>query len=611
MKASPIRPSTPGPSHPALAAGLLLLAAALAGCSDDTSPTRDGQAASLDYGVYPDSGYPAHCDKECLSEAPYLCRMDSTAKRCIECERDEDCAKNPGAMGDKCDTKYKVCTCGGDADCAGKLHGSKCLPNITQMCGCSGDGDCREPDRCLGTLFGARVCARPCRSEADCNDPALPRCDVSNGMCVACFVDKDCTAAAAPYCNPTLGKCVACAQDSHCSAKAAPVCDTARGVCGECAADADCAQAGMWGGRCVLDSQSVRRCRCAADADCKDNLNGPTCNPSVNKCTCTKAADCTTSPSTICALPYLNASYMGCQQPCQENNDCGQGLVCHKDSSTCVECKRDADCLSTTHDICHDSLLRCVACRTDADCDADNPRCDPASGKCGACRTDAHCAASPDGAHCDGGQCTCRDDKDCSGSSYPWGSRCITDLMIASKRCGCKNPGDCAGNPNGPTCFTGMSKCSCAKAADCTVSPYENCWNAYPGAEYKYCQKSCTSDADCGGTVSPRCNTTSGKCVECTEASQCAGNVWAKLCNTGSNKCVECVTAKDCTAQSLGAICIPTSGLCQCTKDADCAANTHGHLCHKTYFACYCEAATDCAAGQTCEKDNLGIKLCK
>ena len=81
-----------------------------------------------------EAGVPYGCSAACIAKAPYLCSADSKGQ-CVECGKDSHCAYSAGALGNKCDTGYGICTCAKDTDCAGKIHGSKC-DSTNKLCGC-------------------------------------------------------------------------------------------------------------------------------------------------------------------------------------------------------------------------------------------------------------------------------------------------------------------------------------------------------------------------------------------------------------------------------------------------------------------------------------------
>jgi hypothetical protein len=59
------------------------------------------------------------------------------------------------------------------------------------------------------------------------------------------------------------------------------------------------------------------------------------------------------------------------------------------------------------------------------------------------------------------------------------------------------------------------------------------------------CETRCTGDAQCSGDT-PKCNVTSGRCVECLGAAECAGKPATPICDTSRGTCEECVTNAHC-----------------------------------------------------------------
>ena len=592
-------------------AAVLSAGLCLASCAnrDKAAQGRGQPLASPDASV--DLGA-AGCSAACVAQARHLCAYIAAQKRCVECTTDQHCRKNPAALGDRCDVTQQICRCSSDKDCAGKLHGGRCLArevSATPLCGCSGDADCAGSARCVGSLFSAAVCAAPCKADADCTSAARPRCDSSSGRCVACISDDQCGGVYAPRCSKALGRCVACTEDAHCSLSAAkPRCDTANGRCAQCATDAHCA-GGLGGGdRCLRPSLGGARCGCAGDADCKGNSQGPRCHLASGRCACVADADCKTSGVSSCAPPFIDAPHARCQRPCKVKADCGRGLVCNKATGRCGQCQQQADCASSSAHHCQLASMRCVACKADADCGGQTPLCDSTSGRCVACKTSAQCAASAHGLVCAGGACTCAADKDCAGSAAQ-GGRCVT--FGGLKRCGCAADKDCATSAAGPSCYTTVNKCTCKASGDCKKAPQTSCQAPYPAAVYKVCVRPCKADQDCPAGNTPRCKTSSGACVSCTTSAHCASRPWARVCAGHKSRCVECLKDADCTPQTLGSKC--SSELCGCAADAQCSANLHGKVCHASYKVCSCAVDADCPAGKKCGKSTLGnqVKLCR
>jgi len=166
-------------------------------------------------------------------------------------------------------------------------------------------------------------------------------------------------------------------------------------------------------------------------------------------------------------VPYSSASYKHCQKPCTSNADCsGTTPACQKSTGMCVACMTNADCKSSSYPYCNASTNKCVACKTNADCkSASYPYCLASTGSCKECTADAQCR-----------------------TGYKWGNKC-PKTGTYSYSCRCSTNADCAGNPNGPTCYTTYQKCSCKTNADCKNKTYPNCKIPYTGATYKHCQK--------------------------------------------------------------------------------------------------------------------------
>ena len=572
------------------------------GCTDQRARPTGSRAPRL---ATPDAGANQGCAAACQAKAPYLCVLDSQ-KRCVECTKDDHCKKNPSSLGSTCDAKLNICRCTDSADCAGKVLGSRCFkaPTRVPICGCEKDADCSGGRRCILSLYGAKVCAPPCKTDKDCPGLVNRWCDAASGGCLQCVKDAHCGGKYTPRC--AKGRCVACTADAHCTRPGETRCDD--GVCSGCAADAHCADGKSGGSRCLQTSLEPRRCACQADGDCKGSDHGPSCHLATGRCGCKADGDCKAAGLGVCAQPFIGALYRLCGKPCKAKTDCGSGLVCDSTTGRCGQCKLKADCASTSFAFCDAAAMRCVACLADSDCGGDTPLCDSTSGRCVACKTAAQCAGSALGPVCAAGACTCAVDKDCAGTTSK-GARCVSHGGIT--RCGCAADADCNTSHTGPTCYTTAMRCSCKSSADCKAAPYTKCLLAYPGAKYSVCTKPCKTDNDCPDAQNSRCDAASGRCFPCTKSAHCAGLTWAKICNPNSHRCVECAIDKDCTTQTLGGTCKNT--LCSCAKDADCAASSRGKLCDKYYRVCSCVAEKDCPSGKKCDKTTLGtkIKLCK
>jgi len=602
------------------------LALVSAACSDDSGPannnTNNNNNTKKDGGVvYKDGGKPSICASVCLKQKSYLC-VKNSASKCTECLKDAHCKGNPGSLGGTCSTSKSggFCVCKTNAECAGKTHGTRCVGNTAanKICGCKVNADCKAPMKCLGTLFGNKVCARLCTKNADCTSATYKYCDKATGKCTACRRDADCTSAIYKYCSLSLGKCVACKTNQQCaSKKTTPYCDTSSGKCAECARDANCVGSGTytWGNKCLTSTLSGKLCRCKVNSDCNGNPNGPTCYTKYSKCSCSTNADCKVTPYTRCLKPYSSATYKNCHKACTSN----------------------ADCTSAAAPLCNTKSGACVACFTNANCGYNKPMCDTVAGTCFGCKTSADCKANPDGGKCDTKTkaCVCATDTDCKGGMV-WGPKCTKFSSTASTGvCRCSATADCKGSVHGPTCYAKYKKCSCAGDKDCKSKIYSKCYATYVGATYKHCRKPCTNnqqchltnegykvcnlathtcaacvtDKDCTSTTSPYCGS-AGTCVDCKTNAQCAKKTWSKICEP-TKGCVDCKKSADCTNASLGKTC-SKSGYCTCSSNAECAGNLNGKKCETKNNSCSCTADTDCPAGRKCTGSTVfGTKICK
>ena len=532
---------------------------------------------------------PAICDKDCLKLSRYNCTKNAKGV-CVECTKAEHCTKNPWSLAPKCDAKAGYCVCEADADCSKWTSGTKCVGvDPVKLCGCKVDGDCLAPRKCIGYFdtTDIKLCAMPCTSNTDCKEKGSPLCDTTTGRCQACLADKDCTTG---Y---------------------------------------------RLGDRCLTNAKGYKACGCAADGDCKTNPHGPTCSLGARRCTCKADSECTSKPYTLCGKPFKGAAFAHCQKPCTKPTECGTGLACMVTTGKCAD-----PCLSNSH--CNDPKLphcdlatnTCVACLSDKQCTGSLTHCVPIYGQCKQCITSKHCLSSSV-PHCDQQyyHCfECSEDAHCKGAGkYTWGNKCFFNMFIG-KLCACDTSADCKGSAMGPTCYTSYMKCSCAKDADCTVTPYTKCFPPYPNAKYKRCQKPCKVDQDCDLGSAPRCHAASGVCGACLTTAHCQRGA-SPICDTKTLGCTGCKVVKDCTlsrygracacaacscaadsdcaSDTWGGKCLTKSKRCGCDKTADCAKSALGKACDTKNSVCGCATNADCPTGKTCTgKSSAGTKIC-
>ena len=497
-------------------------------------------------------------------------KCDATKKECVACKAHADCTTN--LFGMACDTATGKCGCKSDGHCKNRGWGNKCDTSLGR-CACKSDTECSS--NANGPTCNKTYSKCSCKANAECKKAPYSKCfkpysgATYNHCQPACKTNADCPPGLG-ICDTSLGKCVQCRNSADCTDPTFNICLAS--ACIECGTDADCKKGYKWGNKCtkVSSTSTTKNCRCKVNADCAGNPNGPTCYTTYSKCSCKTDGDCKGAYSK-CWLPYAGASYKNCQKPCAT----------------------DKDCTSTTAPYCNAGTGKCQACTTSAHCakNATNTVCQAATGTCVECTDDASCKAG-----------------------YKWGNKCIkASSTSTTKNCRCKVAADCAGNPNGPACYTKYSKCSCTKDADCKKAPYTKCWVPYSGATYKNCQKPCKSNTDCTGTAKT-CDTATGKCVACKVDKDCTSTTY-KYCSPTLGECVKCKTNAHCAADKESPFCDPKTGSCgECLTDANCKTGYKwGNKCYDDSLygkICGCKANTECAGnpnGPTCDTSR---KLC-
>jgi hypothetical protein len=272
-------------------------------------------------------------EKTCIAcvtdqQCPQPGHCDASNGQCVaSCTTNADCKHND--LGHACDTTtppgYCV-ECVSDADCAGSYGGPKCTgskanidPNSCVQCLVA--ADCPQPGA-VCTELG--VCLTGCASNADCvaHDPkGRKACDLTAtpASCIECLQDSDCDAAKGEVCD--FNQCVeACASDADCKDPAHPRCDQLGSHrCQECLRTADCA-GNPAGPRCDLLNFICEQC--LSDTDCAATPATPHCSFS------TILPGGVTGPQ-VCTACRFDAD---CQAPtpyCEVNDATGQG-TCSK-----------------------------------------------------------------------------------------------------------------------------------------------------------------------------------------------------------------------------------------------------------------------------------------
>jgi hypothetical protein len=423
-------------------------------------------------------------------------------------------------------------------------------------------------------------------------------------------------------CDEALDRCVRCLGDSQCaeasdsSRGALPVCDTRIRDCVVCLNDEDCARPGLPPDlHCKIDNSAPANNRCVACVNTRDcKVEGEVCDPSSNQCTaqCTGEGQCN-APKPICSsptgggglcvqcleqghcdspTPQCNTARKECVQcvdssacingqvcsnanrcvDCVDDSTCAQGSHCDPATNKCVACVDSSQCTSVENSRCNVVTHQCATCNDHSQCEAPFSVCDvPRGGKCVQCVNDETC---PQGSVCDvaNGTCVgCVDNADCFVD--PTAARCDT----TTKRCApCGGNGQCLGKFNGKNlCRTPgplNGECvECITANDCAGDVTRSRCDTSPGLCI-----GCQVDGDCNAIAGKRACLGGGapRCVECTSATHCLGNVNGPACNTLTNTCVQCVVDGDCTAPGRSR-CVAN----QCQPCVNDGANNHcGHI---------------------------------
>lgn len=188
----------------------------------------------------------------------------------------------------------------------------------------------------------------------------------------------------------------------------------------------------------------------------------------------------------------------------------------------------------------------------------------------------------------------CADGLSCVPRTGAGGGVCVQgEFKVAptAKECAviqCGAPADCCPKTVSATCQQEQQSCMQGITSACD---YYNkncvCDGSKFLCESGSCKAHCTTTTDCGGIG--QC--TSGKCVQCTDDSQCTGG---NLCN--NNVCTPpCTSDTDCSSFNRC-----TDGRCTasgCASDRECIAATKNVTAVCTKNACVIPCATDLECG--------------
>jgi hypothetical protein len=423
---------------------------------------------------------------------------------------------------------------------------------ILNICICDEIDECEVCRECVDGLCIPKDCPKLCLNGdcVDCIDDTNCPCDQTctdgecgcppgflinaSGCCVECLTANDCEG-----CDLCIaGGCT----PKTCTGELNPLtCD-----CVECLIDGDC----VGDNRCCIDN-SCRCCpgfyqnaegECVEIPDCVTNTDCPACFvceegdcvplvcPDGRVCVdgnCEVACDCNNPncpQGKVCVESPLGECYCkGCEGPCDDDIDCGEGCICVNGVCTADPCFG--------------------ACSSGEDC--------PGTG-CG----------------CYGNECTPCSELSCDECALASGCDCINGTCQESN---CDNPCDSADDCDSNcgcqdnTCVA-CSSVSCVSNAQCPEGCYCNGGTCTPNP---CAQITCGSPEDCG----PGCTCIGGFCVPCSSLS-CTSNQCADTpgCECNGNSCVD--SNEDCldnlTLSKVDSECDLTAeltlngGCCQC-----------------------------------------------
>lgn len=327
-------------------------------------------------------------DPKCTSDAGCRAptpRCEKASGACVTCLANADCAAPLVCSTGHICVQPAATTCVSDEDCASNPDGSHCKPGTATTPGkCVA---CTAPEHCApgkGCAADGTCVAIVCAKDADCTNPATPRCDLIPKACVACLTSADC---------PGGGLCKA---DRTCEAPAA-----------SCKKDDDCA-ADVGRPHCRLAGTATNSCvecrnagECGAGVTCPDDCGAQGLCTAANTCVsiaCKDDADCTLPARPHCKGGGTSAT--GVCVECTGSAQCGAGRKCVADACVpiCTAATAATDCAAPTPK-CKESPNgnACVQCLANADCAGATPVCS-ASNTCIAppptgCTGDAQCPA--------------------------------------------------------------------------------------------------------------------------------------------------------------------------------------------------------------------------
>lgn len=340
--------------------------------------------------------------------------------------------------------------------------------------------------------------------------------------------------------------------------------------------------------------------------------------PSPSADTATEPGPQPSAPDTPAAPELLSTG-----ESCGDNADCTSGYCvdgvccetsCAEDCAQCDAAGTEGTCTQSSEGECAAATCvspmklcdgQCVAASECCGCGGDTPVCD--NGTCVArsqgdtCERDSECSTG----QCEDGRCC---DVACDGQceSCAVAGSLGTCLPVNTPRTPCGGTGACAGSCDGTaqnrkSCVFPSAATTCGDAAQCdddtltTAAVCDGAGQCVEGSEMS-CTYGCRPDgqAACATTCPSDQDLCDGTCVEtesnpdacgssCTE---CSGS--KPLCEDG--KCVQCTEPSDCTS-------IHSS--MTCTADNTCRCGPGTHACGASTAPCFSDSDVS-ACGTSC-----------
>ncbi len=285
--------------------------------------------------------------------------------------------------------------------------------------------------------------------------------------------------------------------------------------------------------------------QCVATQDCHTNVSAEEGNPTY----CNPAAvggiclGCTGNNPNECPTGFSCTEFNTCAKPCSGSGECPHG-TCHTSSGYCVQssCSSNADCMEGTVCVDEDNtgtgMCQRIPC-LETDCSIYNPE-----GEC------------PQGEACLNGACT---------------------LSCDPNPCQEINREVCTETPNGPVCSCndGYEESATGECVPAICPRGFVCQAGYCTDPQAF--SFCSTDADCGGTLT--CNPTlpTGTCRGCTSARDCP---------MGADECLAGYCLRLCTSGCAEGMECKPSGYCGfkgCTSEGECQP---GYTCSTTTNRC-------------------------